>query len=390
MLTKAISDIQHLINFRQTLHQNPELSGNEEYTAEALKRMVIRYQPDDVIDGIGGYGVAFVFKGKQEGPTVMFRADMDALPIVEINNFDYSSRTKGVAHQCGHDGHMSILVGVADQISKNRPEKGRIVLLFQPSEETGDGALAVINDYNFKRIEPDYCFALHNIPGFKKGSILLKNGTFSAASQGLVVKLKGKTSHAAEPDKGVSPSIALAQIIEQITDLPNKSELFTNFVLTTIVHAILGERTFGTTPGTAEIMITLRAFTDEDMTMLIEHSQGIINTISKEQNLEVRISNRDIYPLMDNNPALVAMVNDAAKKMSLNVTKLTQPFPWAEDFAHFSQKYKTMMFGIGAGEDSPKLHNADYDFPDEIINQGIVIFSEIYRHIFELIATNEY
>ena len=390
MLTKAISDIQHLINFRQTLHQNPELSGNEEYTAEALKRMVIRYQPDDVIDGIGGYGVAFVFKGKQEGPTVMFRADMDALPIVEINNFDYSSRTKGVAHQCGHDGHMSILVGVADQISKNRPEKGRIVLLFQPSEETGDGALAVINDYNFKRIEPDYCFALHNIPGFKKGSILLKNGTFSAASQGLVVKLKGKTSHAAEPEKGVSPSIALAQIIEQITDLPNKSELFTNFVLTTIVHAILGERTFGTTPGTAEIMITLRAFTDEDMTMLIEHSQGIINTISKEQNLEVRISNRDIYPLMDNNPALVAMVNDAAKKMSLNVTKLTQPFPWAEDFAHFSQKYKTMMFGIGAGEDSPKLHNADYDFPDEIINQGIVIFSEIYRHIFELIATNEY
>lgn len=389
-ITKAKSDIQHLINFRQTLHQNPELSGSEEYTAEALKRMIIRYQPDDVIDGLGGYGVAFIFKGKDEGPTVLFRADMDALPIVETNIFDYSSRTKGVAHQCGHDGHMAILVGVAEQISMNRPKKGKVVLLFQPSEETGDGALAVMNDYNFKRIEPDFCFALHNIPGYKKGTILLKNGTFSAASQGLVVKLKGKTSHAAEPEKGVSPAIALAQIIEQITDLPNQSGLFSDFVLATIVHAKLGERTFGTTPGTAEIMITLRSFTDEDMAILIEQSERVINAISKEHKLDVRINNRDIYPIMDNNPALVSIVNDAAKKAKLNTNKLSQPFPWAEDFAHFSHKYKSMMFGLGAGEDSPKLHNADYDFPDEIINEGIGIFTHIYTDIFNQISDNEH
>ncbi len=389
-VTEVKSDIKHLVNFRQTLHQNPELSGYEEYTAEALKRTIIRYQPDDIIDGLGGFGVAFVFRGREDGPTLLFRADMDALPILESNDFDYSSRTENVAHQCGHDGHMAILVGVAKQISKNRPKAGKVVLLFQPAEETGEGAIAVLNDPNFHRIEPNLCFALHNIPGYPKGAILLKNGIFSAASKGLTVKLKGKTSHAAEPGKGISPAIAMAKIMERITKLPEKENLFSEFVLATIVHAKLGERTFGTTPGNAEIMITLRSLNDEDMDVLLEHTKSVIYLISKGENLIADISCTDIYPTMANNASLNQKVKEAAKQCNIPTIKVEQPFPWAEDFANFALKYKSVMFGIGAGEDAPKLHNADYNFPDDIIENGVNIFTEIYTKFFSNCLDNEY
>lgn len=383
-------DIQHLVNFRQTLHQNPELSGSEEYTAEALKRMIIRYQPDDIIDGIGGFGVAFVFQGETDGPTLLLRSDMDALPIVEQNNLEYISENKGVAHQCGHDGHMAIMVGVAEQISKNRPVAGKVVLLFQPAEETGEGAIAVMNDQNFKQIEPDFCFALHNIPGFKKGSVILKKGTFSAASQGLVVKLIGKTSHAAEPAKGKSPALALAKIIEAVSTLTEKKELFNEFVLATVVHAQLGDKTFGTTPGHAEIMITLRSLNDDDMNILLDESKQIIQSISETYNLSFNIKYRDIYPTMQNNPALMAVIQNAAQNANLDIIKATKPFPWAEDFANYSVKYKAAIFGLGAGEDSPKLHNTNYNFPDDIIEPGIKAFTEIYNQILHNNSNDEY
>ncbi len=378
------TDIQHLINIRQTLHQNPELSGFEEYTAEALKRTIIRYQPDEIIDNLGGFGLAFVFKGLEPGPTVLFRADMDALPIKEINIIDYASRSHGVGHQCGHDGHMAILVGLAGHISKNRPQKGKVVLLFQPAEETGEGALAVINDPNFHHITPEYCYALHNIPGFPKGSILIKNNTFTAASQGITVKLYGKTSHAAEPEKGISPALALSKIIEAITLLPNKKDLFSDYVLATIVHAQLGERTFGTTPGQAEVLITLRSFEDSDMDVLIQQVENSVKEIADSHGLKSELSFTDIYPGTQNNPPLVQQVKEGAEELGYKVIFLDKPMPWAEDFSQFSKLFKSVFFGLGAGEEHPKLHNPDYNFPDDIISYGVGLFYKIYEQHFTI------
>src|SRR3989339_42621 len=371
-------DIQHLVNIRQSLHQNPELSGSEEFTSEALKRTIIRHQPDEIIDNMGGYGVAFVFKGKSEGPCILFRAEMDALPIREINCIDYASRADGIGHQCGHDGHMSILVGLAELISNNRPTKGKVVLLFQPAEETGEGAIAVINDPNFQRILPQYCFSLHNIPGFPKGSILVKNQTFTAASQGIKVKLTGKTSHSAEPELGISPAMAVAKIIEELTKLPEKKQLFNDFVLTTIVHASLGDKSFGTTPGHAEIMITLRSFDDADMIKLIAHTQNTIRDVSELHHLQSEISITDIYPSTQNDPTLVKLLSEHAEQLGYELVKMEKPFPWAEDFAQFSQRFKSAIFGLGAGTDHPKLHNADYNFPDEIIPYGVHLYYSVY------------
>ncbi len=374
------TDIKHLISIRQSLHQNPELSGSEEFTSEALKRTIIRFQPDDIIDNMGGYGVAFIFKGKAEGPNVLFRADMDALPILEINDIDYASRSDGVGHQCGHDGHMAILVGLAEKISRNRPKRGKVILLFQPAEETGEGALALMNDPNYYRLDPEFCFSLHNIPGYPAGSIILKNSTFTAASQGLTVKLNGKTSHAAEPEKGISPALAMAKIIEQIVQLPGKSDLFEDYVLATIVHARLGEKSFGITPGFAEILITLRSYNDDDMEILIAETKKVVHQISREENLEVEITATDIYPSTQNNAALTKLLNELAIELDFEVIPLETPFPWAEDFAQFSHKYKSVFFGLGAGVDKPKLHNPDYNFPDEIIPYGVNMMFAIYKH----------
>lgn len=373
------SDIQHLINFRQSLHQNPELSGNEEFTAEALKRIIIRFHPDDIIENLGGFGVAFIFRAKADGPAIMFRAEMDALPITETNDLDYASRTHGVGHQCGHDGHMAIMVGVAERISKNRPKRGKIIILFQPSEETGEGAQAIISDPNFYRIKADYIFSMHNIPGYPAGSIILKNQTFTAASRGIVVKLSGKTVHAAEPENGISPAIALAKIIENIHEIAEKSYLFNQFVLATVVHARLGERTFGTAPGHAEILITLRAYDDADMETLIEHTKSAIHLISNHEKLKVNMSFTDIYPSTQNDPRLITLLSDKAKTLNFKVIKLEEPFPWAEDFAQFTQNFKSAMFGLGAGLDHPKLHNANYNFPDEIISYGVDLLDQVYR-----------
>lgn len=376
---KMSMDIESLIRFRQALHQNPELSGYEEFTSEILKRMIIKFEPDEMIEHLGGYGVAFIFNSKKDGPSILFKADLDALPISESNNLDYASRMDGVGHQCGHDGHMAILAGLASYISCNRPSKGKVILLFQPAEETGEGAQLVINDPNFARLKPDFCFSLHNIPGFPKGQILIKSGTITAAAQGLVIRLTGKTSHASEPEKGISPAIAMSQIITDITNLPLRKKLFNDYVLTTIVHARLGEYFFGTTPGFADILATLRSYNEEDMRELIQNSEQIVHTVSASERLQANFKITDVYPSMINHSGLTKLVIDKAKELNLPVKELEKPFPWAEDFARFSRPFPSVFFGIGSGEDTPELHRSDYDFPDDILQTGIDLYASIYR-----------
>jgi len=282
-------DLTKIIDLRHELHRYPELSENEFLTAERIANFLSHYNEAEIIRGIGGNGIACIFKGKEEGPSVLFRCDLDALPIEEENDFDYKSTTKGVAHKCGHDGHMAIIAGLADVFSKNPPEKGQVVLFFQPSEENGQGAFRVVNDDNFKKIKIDNVFALHNLPGFPKGEIVLRNETFAAASKGMIIKLTGKTSHAGEPENGNSPAVAMADIIKHLNDLPSTG-IFSDFTLLTVIHARLGEVAFGTTPGYAEVMATLRTYTNEDMQKLTKESESIANENAAKSNLKIEIS----------------------------------------------------------------------------------------------------
>ncbi len=371
----------NLINLRQSIHSEPELAGWEERTAGKIISFISRYSPDEIIKNIGGHGIAFIFNGKGEGPVILFRSELDALPIREINEFAYKSKYADKGHKCGHDGHMTVLAGFAAKISSGRNFNGKIVLLYQPAEETGEGAEKVLNDHNFSGIKPDYVFAFHNLPGFKLNSVIIKPGSFASASMGMIIKLTGKTSHAAEPENGINPAIAVAEIIRKLTELPQKLKDAQSFTLVTIVHVRIGERAFGTSPGYAELMATLRAYRNDDMELLIAEAEKITFAVASEQRLKAEINYTEEFPATINDAGCIGIVNRSAEKNNYTIIKIDEPFRWSEDFGRFTGKYPGALFGIGSGEDHPQLHNPDYDFPDEIIPAGINMFYSIMNEI---------
>lgn len=375
-------DLEKIKAFRQELHRQPETAGQEANTALKVKNFLSAYNPDEVISEIGGHGLVAIFKGKSEGKTVAIRAELDALPIHEINeDIPYRSECDNTGHKCGHDGHMAIVAGLASYISNNKPDKGSVVLLFQPAEETGQGAQRMLDDPKFKNLNINYIYALHNMPGYAKNSIILKEGIFASASKGLVIKLTGRTSHAAEPENGSSPAQAVAEIIQKVKYLPDTIDSLQDFTLVTIVHARLGEKAFGTTPGEAVVMATLRAFHDGDLSTLDANARKICEEIAEHNNLQCAINETEVFSSTINGDSAVKLMRTTAQELGLTIIDKKEPFRWSEDFGLFSQRYEGGLFGLGAGEKTPSLHNPDYDFPDEIIPTGCRMFKGLIEKI---------
>ncbi|GAB7087914.1 amidohydrolase [Marinifilum fragile] len=369
-----------LIALRHQLHSQPELSNKEYKTAQTIVDFMVDYHPYEVIH-LGDTGRAFVFKGAEEGKTTVFRAELDALPIEENTRVKYASIYNGVSHACGHDGHMTILAGMAQQLSANPPCKGKVILLFQPAEEVEQGAKDVLFHPKFADLKPDYMFALHNVPGQETNTILLRRGSFSAASKGMTIGLKGKTSHAAEPEKGRNPAIAISKISRELNDLLNNKALFTDHTLLTFIYIRMGEQSFGTSAGSGEMGVTLRSFENVDMMVLTQKSEEIVHRIAAEENLEYSIAYHEEFPATVNQDECVDMLQDLAEEHNLSYKYMDKPFKWSEDFGYFSQKYTCGFFGLGAGVDQAALHHPDYDFPDEIIETGLTIFTGLYQKI---------
>ncbi|MCZ4693205.1 amidohydrolase [Ancylomarina euxinus] len=369
---------QEIIKLRQELHKHPEVSNDEYHTSERIINYVKKFNPDEIIK-LGETGVAFIFNGKEKGKTVVFRSELDALLIKEKSGVEYASVNDHIAHSCGHDGHMAILTGLIQVISKNRPVRGKVVMLFQPAEEVEQGACDVVENPKFINIQPDYLFALHNVPGFEKHTIVLKKGSFASASKGMTIKLTGKTVHAAEPQDGISPADAISDIIKELHVIRDDKTLFKDFVLLTIIHIQLGEISFGTSPGYAELRVTLRAFENEDMEVLTDKCEKTIREISRSEKLDCEISYSEDFPATVNNDYCVGVVEQSAKHIGLDIQNIEKPFKWSEDFGYFTEKYNACYFGLGSGKDQPQLHNPDFDFPDDIIESGINIFYAIYE-----------
>jgi len=373
----SISILKEVFQLRKTLHQNPELSGSEHHTAATIRETLEKGNPSEIITGLGGHGLAVVFDSGKPGPVVLLRADLDALPIEEKNDFDHRSEREGVAHLCGHDGHSAILTGVGLRLEENPPANGKVVLLYQPSEETGEGAERVINDPAFEKIRPDFAFAMHNLPGIKRGAVCVREGSFASASTGMIVKLTGKTSHAAHPENGNNPDRAMAEIIMGLNEITLQKHLFNHYTLITVIHARLGDVAFGTTPGKGVVMATLRAATDKDITTLKKMAADLISKTCKHYNLECEITWPEPFPATINHSTCTETIIHAAKSLDMPLVKPDHPFRWSEDFGHFTQITKAALFGIGAGTDHPQLHSEWYDFPDEIIEPAIDLFMEI-------------
>ena len=372
-------NMQDLIALRQELHREPEVSNFEEKTAFKISEFILRHKPQEIIKNIGGHGLMAVFQSQNTGPTILIRCELDALPIREENTLSYRSKYPHVSHKCGHDGHMAIVAGLAPQLSQI--PRGRVILLFQPAEETGEGALRMLKDPKMRGYEPDYVFALHNLPGYPLHTILVRENTFNAASKGMIITLKGLTSHAAEPEKGINPALALAETIQELHHLPQNSNKFKDFTLITIIHALLGEIAFGTSPGNAELRLTLRAFENEDMKMLSSLAVSRIMNIVEKKKIAWQVNWAEEFSATVNDPACVQIIKEVAQQANLPVHELEKPFKWSEDFGQFTKKYKGAMFGLGSGIHQPPLHNPGYDFPDEIIESGVKMFKGIIDQI---------
>lgn len=374
--------IDDLIKLRKEVHQNPEVSCKEKETSERIVQFIEPHKPDEIIVNLGGHGVAAIYNGQEEGETVLIRGDIDALPIQEINNFEYMSLKPGVSHKCGHDGHLTIIAGLSAHLSKNRPKKGRVVLLFQPAEENGMGAKAVIEDEKFERIKPDYAFALHNLPNYPLHEIVWKNNSFTAAATSIIIKLNGKTAHAAEPEKGHNPALAIAEILQKVEErtLPDITQ--EDFRLSTPIYITMGEKAYGISAGYGEVHLTLRTWSNDVMDTFKAEVEGIARERAKEYELTPEISWTQTFAANQNDDDCVEIIKQAAEANGFHTTNRQEPFKWGEDFGLFTQLMKKgAMFGLGSGENTPALHNPDYDFPDKIIETGVKMFSSIIDKI---------
>ncbi len=371
-----------IVALRRDLHRHPELSGAETETAGRIIEFFRAQKPDRVIDGLGGHGVAVVFAGPEPGPTVHLRCELDALPIQETNRFAHRSTVEGVSHACGHDGHMAILAAVGAALSTRRPRRGRVVLLYQPAEENGAGAAAVLADRRFPEIEPDLSFALHNLPGYALGALLIREGTFCCASRGMRVRLRGATAHAAQPETGVSPRLALSALLVALGDLPASLGGKGERAFATVVGGRLGaDDGFGISPGEAEIRATLRSETDGTMDRIVAHAEALVRRTAAAHGLEFEIEYADDFRATVNAARAVGIVRRAAG--TAPVTVVEAPFRWSEDFGRFSATTDVALFGMGAGEATPGLHHEAYDFPDALIPPGADCYLGIVRECLE-------
>ena len=363
------------VQLRHALHAEPRLSGAEAPVAERLAAWFAPLAPDDTVTGLGGTGLAIVFGTAGSGPTVLLRSELDALPIAEINDMPYRSREPGVSHKCGHDGHMAILAAVGARLAEARPRRGRVVLLFQPAEETGAGAKAVVDDPRFASIRPDRVFGLHNLPGYPRGQLIVRDGIFACASRGMHIRFEGRQAHAAQPETGVSPAAALAAVVTAFGQLSQAQGSGHEFRLVTVVGAALGGPNYGIAPAVADIHATLRTETDAAMADLVNHCETHARGLAGAEGLDCRCEYHEVFDATVNAPAAVDTIRRACRDMDVREAEL--PFRWSEDFGRFTQIAEGAFFGLGAGLDMPDLHHSDYDFPDELIETGAEAFLRI-------------
>lgn len=374
-------DIIQLTAWRRKLHQHPEISNEEEWTAKEVVNFLEDTSPDKVLTSLGGHGVAAIYDSGLTGPTVMFRSELDALPILEISGAPHSSLVPGKSHMCGHDGHTAILGALGRQLGRRRPARGRVVLMFQPAEETGNGAAGVVADRRFAEIAPDVAFSLHNLPGVPLGEVRLKSGVVNCASRGMRITLDGKTAHSSMPETGVSPMMALSQMMPALPALGNGTFADDHFSMITVTHAAMGEAVFGIAPGHAEVWATLRTRRDDLMANLCAAAEALVTNIAEENRLAARYEYYETFVASVNAAEAVDHLRLALDEEGIVHSEDDLPMRASEDFGVFGHNAASAMFFLGAGERHPALHNPDYDFPDDLIPIASRVFMRTVRNL---------
>ena len=394
-----------ITQLRHTLHQHPELSMQETETMKILQVFLRENTSLEIHAGEGWFyalkkaSPSFRSGGSNAGP-MAFRADMDALPIAESISLPYGSENEGISHKCGHDGHCAVLCGLALELDRRETDRD-VYLIFQPGEEIGAGAKRCAELMREKGIAEIY--AMHNLGGYAEGTLVYRRGLTQPASEGLRIRLTGRTSHASAPEKGNNPAGAIAAIVQYASGeavftghgtaaisvsaarLPRSNPKtaaatdvqHTPMRLCTITGIRLGDGDFGISPGEGEICMTLRAEIEDEMLAMEKSVLSYAAQAAETAGLKMTCSIHDYFPETRNHDACLDRVLEAARKNKIPAISMGELWRASEDFGHYLKICPGAMIYIGNGEDYPPLHTSEYDFNDRIIEPAVNLFTGI-------------
>ncbi len=374
-----------LTAFRRDLHAHPERSGDEHATHDRIAEFIREYAPGArLTERIGATGLAAVVNPDLPAPTLIYRADTDALPIHEHTRSPHASSHDGVMHACGHDGHTAIGAGLAAHFAAFPPRDKRLVFLFQPAEEIGTGASAVLSDPRFTQLVPDpattRALAIHNLPGFPLGQLVIKPGPMCPASMGLRLVLTGTGGHSSQPHLARSPIPVAAELVRTLTELPKRMELQDALITATFIGSGL-DFNFGITPQQATLCVTLRAIRDPQLDAMLDRGVEFARQIAQRAGVRVEHTTYERFPATINDRDLAARVHAIALDAGLDAITLDTPMPWSEDFGRFGDDYPSMLLGLGAGATQPHLHASDYDYPDALTPAALDALIAVIEHL---------
>jgi len=383
-LKKLYSD--ELIEFRRDLHMHPELSFKEFRTTEKIKEKLIALGIEIIDIGLET-GVVGLLRGKADGPTIALRGDIDALPIQELSNIPYKSKTDGIMHACGHDIHTTSVLGAAVILSGIKQElKGNVIFVFQPAEEINKGAKLMVEKGLFTDVKADLVFGLHNNPEIPWGKIAIKKGGLMAAVDTIRIKVKGKGGHGAIPNATKDPIIAASAMLMNLQTIVSRN-------VSPLDSAVISIGTFHS--GTAnnviselvEISGTVRSFNPEVRKMLADRIKDVLESTAKAYMVDVELEYIFDLPAVFNGDELTKLAYDAAKEI-VGEEGIVDPTPsmGGEDFAIFMEKVPGFFFWLGVGNKEKDMsyvwHNPRFDGDDRaIINASAVMSNMVLKGI---------
>ncbi len=383
-LIESVRPLQRkLTAIRRDIHAHPELAFAEHRTAELVARH-LEALGIETYRGIGGTGVVGVVRGRRGLRAIGLRADMDALPITERNEFAHKSTVQGCMHACGHDGHTTMLLGAAEALAARRDFDGTVYLIFQPAEEGEGGAPAMIADGLFERFPMEAVFGMHNWPGMEAGTFAIHSGPVMASADRFDIRFTGVGAHAAMPHLGVDPVVAGAAFVQAAQTLVSRvlDPIDAGVVSVTQFHA--GEA-YNVIPDRAELCGTVRTFSAEVRDRLERGLRQVAEGIAQSHGVQVDFEFRRGYPPTVNTAAEAALCAEAARDVAGPDRVFTdrRPSMGAEDFAYFLQEKPGayVWIGNGPGEGGCMLHNPNYDFNDDVMPAGVAYWCALVQRL---------
>ncbi|MFY9771421.1 MAG: M20 aminoacylase family protein [Xanthobacteraceae bacterium] len=371
-IVNRVADLHNEIKeWRRDFHAHPELRYDVHRTAGSVAEKLKSFGCDEVVPGIGRTGVVGVIRGRKAGSKVVgLRADMDALPLEEETGLPYKSTVPGKMHACGHDGHTAMLLGAAKYLAETRNFAGTAVVIFQPAEEGGAGALAMVKDGLISRFGIQEVYGMHNYPGLPVGQFAIRPGTIMAAADHLAIEIEGKGGHAARPHLSIDTILVGAQMINQLQSIVARNVDPLESAVISICMFQSGH-TDNVIPQHAVLRGTARSLTPDVRELLHKRIGEVVEGTARMYGASAKVTYTNGYPVVVNHERQTAFAADVAREIAGkdNVDIDVPPVMGAEDFAFMLQERPGAFIFCGNG-DSAGLHHPAYDFNDEAIPVG--------------------